>query len=69
MSGLHARVDVVEMKPAPSEFDHERLIADQRIKPNTRHPCSIMNVGAHIQLEKIRKPWNDMAIPSGEPSS
>jgi hypothetical protein len=54
----HAGMDVVEVKTTPCDLDRKRLVAGQRIEPNTRQPHAVMNVGAHVQLEKIRKPGN-----------
>ena len=54
----HACVNVVQMKAAPGQLDDERLIAEQRIKPDSRSPGGIMDVGADVQFEKIGQPRN-----------
>ena len=55
---VHAGVNIIKVKAAPGEFDCERLIAQKRIEPHPGDACAIVNVGTHVQLEKIREPGN-----------
>ncbi len=59
MIGSRARLEgryVIEPEQIPGQGDGEGLVAIERVKPNSRSPRIVVNVGPKVELQKPREP-------------
>lgn len=52
----HSGIEVWQVEKRPCDPHRQRLIAIERVKPDTRPPVAVAHIRSNIQFEKIRNP-------------